>query len=72
MDNSLYKDGAGNSNFKYIDNIYGDQFIKFYVRSYKIANYPFTEEFKRHSNKVILDLNEYDGGLNNTVAMVRQ
>ncbi|MDY2987305.1 MAG: HAMP domain-containing sensor histidine kinase [Peptoniphilus sp.] len=62
VDNSLYKDGAGNSNFKYIDNIYGDQFIKSYVRSYKIANYPFTEEFKRHSNKVILDLNEYDGG----------
>lgn len=62
VERSLYKEGAGKLNHYYIDDTSSDRFISSYVRSYKIANYPFTEEYKKHSNKVVLDMTEHDGG----------
>lgn len=53
IDNSLFKQETG----YYINR--PDLFIDFYIRSYKISNYPFTNEYKaKHKNIVVLEVND--------------
>lgn len=52
--NSLYRQ---NIEFSYIDPLESDDIVKTFVRSYKISNYPFTEQYKKlyPDNIVLVD-----------------
>lgn len=54
VSSSLYKQ---NSEFSYIDPLESDDIVKTFVRSYKISNYPFTEQYKKlyPDNIVLVD-----------------
>lgn len=54
VENSLY-DHEKSQYVNYIKND-SEKFIDYHIRSYKISNYPFTEEYKANHSQVVLDV----------------